>query len=78
MRKVYDSVNSGDGVAAARGKQARMDIMVRWSGSCCAGCCGGGVMRLLPQDKYTPEAVASEMEKRVQVPGPDLLFPTVR
>jgi hypothetical protein len=77
MRKVYDSVNSGDGVAAARGKQARMDIMVRWSGSCCAGCCCG-VMRLPPQDKYTPEAVASEMEKRVQVPGPDLFFRTVR
>jgi hypothetical protein len=29
MRKVFNSVNSGDGVAAARGKQARLDIMVR-------------------------------------------------
>ena len=29
MRKVFDSVNTGDGVAAARGKQARLDIQVR-------------------------------------------------
>jgi hypothetical protein len=28
MRKVFDSVNSGDGVAEARGKQARLDVMV--------------------------------------------------
>jgi hypothetical protein len=77
MRKVYDSVTSGDGVAAARGKQARLDIMVRWS-ACCAGCCCCGVMRSLPQDKYTPEAVASEMEKRVQVPSPDLVSRTLR
>ena len=83
MRKVYDSVNSGDGVAAARGKQARMDIMVRCSGRCCARCCCCCcccccVMRLLAQDKYTPEAVASEMEKRVQVLGPDLLSRLLR
>jgi hypothetical protein len=36
------------------------------------------VMRLLAQDKYTPEAVASEMEKRVQVLGPDLLSRLLR
>ena len=29
MRKVFDSVNTGDGVAAARGKQARLDIQAR-------------------------------------------------
>jgi hypothetical protein len=29
MRKVFDSVNTGDGVAAARGQQARLDVMVR-------------------------------------------------
>ena len=29
MRKVFNSVNSGDGVAAARAKQARLDVMVR-------------------------------------------------
>jgi hypothetical protein len=75
MRKVFDSVNSGDGVAAARGKQARLDIMVRtfqplvvlrallrrWrrDESRC----------LLPQDHYTPDIVTSEIEKRVQVPA---------
>jgi hypothetical protein len=74
MRKVYDSVNSGDGVAAARGKQARIDIMVRLSCECCARCCCC-VMRLPPQDKYTPEAVASDMEKRVQVRVPQILRP---
>jgi glycosyltransferase involved in cell wall biosynthesis len=28
MRKVYDSVNSGDGIASSRGRRARLDIMV--------------------------------------------------
>jgi hypothetical protein len=67
MRKVFDSVNTGDGVAAARGKQARLDIQARTRTS------AQGLppcVTLAAQDQYTPELVAAEIEKRVQVRWP--------